>query len=78
MRLKRCATSWGRAAWSCRAARDTDTQHVAAVADVGMYFIPSAHGIAHTPDEYTAIEDLTYGTEILAETLLRLADREGC
>ena len=55
-----------------------DTQHVAAVADVGMYFIPSAHGIAHTPDEYTAIEDLTYGTEILAETLLRLADREGC
>ena len=54
-----------------------DTQHVAAVADVGMYFIPSAHGIAHTPDEYTAIEDLTYGTEILAETLRRLADREG-
>ena len=54
-----------------------DTQHVAAVADVGMYFIPSAHGIAHTPDEYTAIEDLTYGTEILAETLLRLADRKG-
>ena len=54
-----------------------DTQHVAVVADVGMYFIPSAHGIAHTPDEYTAIEDLTYGTEILAETLRRLADREG-
>ena len=54
-----------------------DTQHVAAVADVGMYFIPSANGIAHTPDEYTSIEDLRHGTEILAETLRRLADREG-
>ncbi len=51
-----------------------DTQHVAAVADVGMLFIPSAGGIAHTPEEYTSIEDVAYGTEVLAEALARLAD----
>ncbi len=53
-----------------------DTQHIAAVADVGMVFIPSGGGIAHTPDEYTPIEDVAYGTEVLAEALSRLADKE--
>ena len=53
-----------------------DTQHIAAVADVGMVFIPSGGGIAHTPDEYTPIEDVAYGTEVLAEALSRLANKE--
>lgn len=51
-----------------------DTQHVAAVIDAAMLFIPSARGIAHTPEEYTAIEDVAAGAEVLAEALLRLAD----
>jgi len=51
-----------------------DTQHVAAVADAAMLFIPSARGIAHTPEEFTAIEDIAAGAEVLAEALLRLAD----
>jgi hydantoinase/carbamoylase family amidase len=51
-----------------------DTQHVAAVADATMMFIPSARGIAHTPEEYTSIEDVMAGTELLAEALYRLAD----
>ena len=51
-----------------------DTQHVAAVADAAMLFIPSARGIAHTPDEYTTIEDVAAGAEVLAEALVRLAD----
>lgn len=51
-----------------------DAQHIAAAANVGMLFIPSARGIAHTPDEYTAPEDVAYGAEILAEALLRVAD----
>lgn len=50
-----------------------DTQHVAAVADVGMLFVPSAGGIAHTREEFTAIEDIAYGSEVLAETLAGLA-----
>jgi hydantoinase/carbamoylase family amidase len=51
-----------------------DTQHVAAVADAAMLFIPSARGIAHTPEEYTAIEDVAAGAEMMAEALSRLAD----
>lgn len=51
-----------------------DTQHVAAVADAAMLFIPSARGIAHTPEEFTAIEDVAAGAEVLAEALYRLAD----
>jgi beta-ureidopropionase / N-carbamoyl-L-amino-acid hydrolase len=54
-----------------------DTQHVAAVAPAAMMFIPSAGGIAHTPEEHTAIEDLVAGTEVLAETLARLAEGRG-
>ena len=54
-----------------------DTQHIAAVADVGMYFIPSGGGIAHTPDEYTDIQDVAYGTEVLAEALVKLANMDG-
>lgn len=50
-----------------------DAQHVAAVAEVGMLFVPSAKGIAHTPEEFTAIEDIAYGTEVFAEALLRFA-----
>lgn len=52
-----------------------DTQHVAAVADAAMMFIPSAGGIAHTPEEYTPMEDVTYGAEVLSEILARLADQ---
>jgi acetylornithine deacetylase/succinyl-diaminopimelate desuccinylase-like protein len=51
-----------------------DTQHVASVADATMMFVPSARGIAHTPEEYTSIEDVIAGTEFLAEALYRLAD----
>jgi hydantoinase/carbamoylase family amidase len=51
-----------------------DTQHVAAVANAAMLFIPSAGGIAHTPKEYTPIEDVATGTEVLAEVLARLAE----
>lgn len=51
-----------------------DSQHVAAAAEIGMLFIPSARGIAHTPEEYTAIEDVAYGAEVFAEALLRFAD----
>ena len=54
-----------------------DTQHIAAVADVGMYFIPSCGGIAHTPEEYTDIQDVAYGTEVLAEALVKLANMDG-
>ena len=40
---------------------------------VGMIFVPSAGGVSHHPDEYTAPEDLERGVQVLAGTLARLA-----
>jgi hydantoinase/carbamoylase family amidase len=40
---------------------------------IGMIFVPSAGGISHHPDEYTAPEELERGVEVLAGTLARLA-----
>jgi hydantoinase/carbamoylase family amidase len=40
---------------------------------IGMIFVPSAAGISHHPDEYTAPEDVDRGVQVLAGTLARLA-----
>jgi hydantoinase/carbamoylase family amidase len=40
---------------------------------VGMIFVPSAAGVSHHPDEYTAPEDIDRGVRVLAGTLERLA-----
>jgi hydantoinase/carbamoylase family amidase len=40
---------------------------------MGMIFVPSAGGISHHPDEYTAPEDVDRGVAVLAGTLARLA-----
>jgi hydantoinase/carbamoylase family amidase len=40
---------------------------------IGMIFVPSAGGISHHPDEYTAPADLDHGVAVLAGTLERLA-----
>ena len=40
---------------------------------VGMVFVPSAGGVSHHPDEYTAPADLDRGVKVLAGTLARLA-----
>jgi ureidoglycolate amidohydrolase len=40
---------------------------------VGMIFVPSAGGVSHHPDEYTAPADLDRGVQVLAGTLARLA-----
>jgi hydantoinase/carbamoylase family amidase len=40
---------------------------------VGMVFVPSAGGISHHPDEYTAPADLDRGVQVLAGALKRLA-----
>lgn len=50
-----------------------DTRHMAALAPVGMLFVPSAGGVSHAPDEYTALEDISLGVQVLARALVRLA-----
>ena len=41
---------------------------------VGMIFVPSKDGISHNKAEWTSIEDIGNGTDILARTMLELAN----
>ena len=49
-----------------------DAQSIAHLAPVGMIFVPSVAGISHSPQEYTAPEDVTRGADVLLQTLLGL------
>ncbi len=50
-----------------------DAMIMGARVPIGMIFVPSAGGISHHPDEYTAPEELDAGARVLAGTLARLA-----
>ena len=53
-----------------------DAQSMAELGPVGMIFVPSRNGISHSPDEYTAPDDITRGTNVLLGSVLAL-DLEG-
>lgn len=50
-----------------------DTRHMAALAPAGMLFVPSVGGVSHAPDEFTPLEDICLGVQVLARALVRLA-----
>jgi N-carbamoyl-L-amino-acid hydrolase len=53
-----------------------DASHLAEVAPAGMIFIPSQDGRSHCPEEWTEIEQICSGIEVLANTITEL-DKEG-
>jgi N-carbamoyl-L-amino-acid hydrolase len=53
-----------------------DAMYMAEVAQTGMIFVPSQEGISHNIAEYTPLEDIARGTEVLLEAVLQLADEE--
>ncbi len=50
-----------------------DAMNMAQVTDVGMIFIPSVGGVSHNIEEFSRMEDICTGTELLLEATLRLA-----
>lgn len=50
-----------------------DSIFVALFAPTSMIFVPSKAGLSHNPAEHTDYEDIKIGTDILAESLYRLA-----
>jgi hydantoinase/carbamoylase family amidase len=52
-----------------------DSMMLGYFAPTGMIFVPSQEGISHSPDEWTDYEDIGRGTDILAETLLKLSNQ---
>jgi N-carbamoyl-L-amino-acid hydrolase len=51
-----------------------DAQVMAQVCPAGMIFVPSAHGISHSPDEYTPWSDCVNGANVLLHSTLRIMD----
>jgi beta-ureidopropionase / N-carbamoyl-L-amino-acid hydrolase len=49
-----------------------DAQEIAALAPMGMIFIPSRDGISHAAEEYSTPESITAGADVLLATLLDL------
>ena len=43
------------------------------VCPTGMIFVRSRHGLSHCPEEYSSPEDLTLGTQLLLDAVLKLA-----
>ncbi|WP_052661441.1 M20 family metallo-hydrolase [Clostridium aceticum] len=50
-----------------------DALNMAKITDIGMIFVPSVDGVSHAPEEFTHIEDIHRGAQVLAETLVKLA-----
>jgi allantoate deiminase len=54
-----------------------DTAHVAKVAPAGMLFVPSRQGVSHAPEEWSSVEDIAGGVEVMAAALRALDEQEG-
>ncbi|MBW2431872.1 MAG: M20/M25/M40 family metallo-hydrolase [Deltaproteobacteria bacterium] len=50
-----------------------DTALVAQLTETGMIFVPSREGLSHCPQEYTRLEDIVLGCDILVAAVVQLA-----
>jgi allantoate deiminase len=71
--LKAAATAQGVPTMTMASGAGHDSQQMAAIAPVAMIFVRSKDGRSHTPDEFSSIEDIVAGIEVLAAALHRLA-----
>jgi hydantoinase/carbamoylase family amidase len=67
------ATSLGFKARPMPSGASHDAAVFAKYLPTAMIFVPSRHGISHSPDEWTGPEDCINGANVLLRTLLRLA-----
>ncbi|MBM4299799.1 MAG: Zn-dependent hydrolase, partial [Deltaproteobacteria bacterium] len=51
-----------------------DAMQMAKITPAGMIFIPSQRGISHNPLEWSAPEDIALGTQLLMETMIKVAN----
>ena len=49
---------------------------MAKITPAGMIFIPSQRGISHNPLEWTDPDDIGLGTQLLMETMIRVANEK--
>lgn len=53
-----------------------DSMFVGEFAPVAMIFVPSKNGISHSPEEWTDYKDIALGVDVLAKSLLDLANKK--
>lgn len=53
-----------------------DSLLVAEFAPMAMIFVPSKDGVSHDPSEYTDIEEITKGTDVLTDVLINLSNMD--
>ncbi|MFQ5842264.1 MAG: Zn-dependent hydrolase [Thermodesulfobacteriota bacterium] len=53
-----------------------DAMQMAKITRAGMIFVPSKRGVSHSPMEWTDPEDICLGTQLLLETIVRVANEE--
>lgn len=52
-----------------------DSLALSYVCDYGMIFVRCKDGISHNPAEYSTMEDIALGTELLYKTVIRMAEK---
>lgn len=52
-----------------------DASNIAEIVPSGMIFIPSRNGVSHCPEEFTELNDIVTGIELLGSVLLNLDDQ---
>ena len=50
-----------------------DAMNMAKLCPVGLIFIPSVDGLSHHPNEYTPLDDILTGIDILEAAILHYA-----
>jgi len=53
-----------------------DAMQMAKITPAAMIFVPSKRGISHNPLEWTDPKDIALGTQLLMETMVRVANEE--
>lgn len=71
--LRQGATEQGIPVLTMASGAGHDTQQMARIAKTAMVFVRSKDGRSHTPEEFSSIEDIVCGIEVLAAAIHRLA-----
>jgi len=74
--LQSCCDKRGIQAHSMVSGAYHDSLLIAEFAPMAMIFVPSRDGISHDPREYTSMEDICRGVDVLADSLLTLSNAD--
>jgi hydantoinase/carbamoylase family amidase len=72
-RIAEAAASLGVSFAVLRSGATHDAAHVARRIPAGMILVPSRDGISHAPDEWSSVEDIARGADVMAAALLGLS-----